>query len=226
MRSNTCGCTSNSSDASWPCRGDGSRAPIASNRRSLDKPITENPCRTAEAGESAQAIMRGPVARRDQRAPADQRGRARRTASASPATSEPASPGASITTGVTSAPTSTAATLRMPAAATTPTTMSVAAAALPSSNHGRIDAEMSSATSTDSSDCEGPRPITWRAELRAADPNGLSGTSASALMATSMWDPCGLNTANITAESPLTSTGSNNTCTGSTSAGLSCAIAR
>jgi hypothetical protein len=73
----------------------------------------------------------------------------------------------------------------MPAAATTPTTTSVAAAALPSSNHGRIDAETSSATTTDSSDCAEPRPITWRAELRAADPNGLSGTSATALMPTS-----------------------------------------
>src|SRR5258705_11974610 len=104
--------------------------------------------------------MRGPAASRDQRTPADHCGRVRCTASASTATSEPAAPGAPTTTGVTSAPTNTAATLRMPTAAATPTTMSVAAAALPSANHGRIDAETSSATTTDPPDCAGPRPIT------------------------------------------------------------------
>jgi hypothetical protein len=39
---------------------------------------------------------------------------------------------------------------------------------------------------TDPSDCAGPRPIPWRAELRAADANGLSGISATALIPTSM----------------------------------------
>ena len=155
---------------------------------------------------------------RDQRAPALHRG----VAAATTATNWAPTP---QLTGMGSSPTRTAETSLIPTAAATPTTTSMAAAAPPPANTGSIDADVSSATRT------GPDDARWcatalRADARAVDAGGLSGISAPAVAVTLTLVPSAVSRANSTLESPLTSTGSKSTCTGSRSLAESCPMAR